>query len=115
MPVEEAISKAKEFGAAFSADEVCTSDLVTGTHERMNILFIELDRILDRTLLLHVQAQALISALHMSGDVLRHENKLYLKPEEVAEIVLQALPDTQEEAQACSPRWWHLPHAFSCS
>lgn len=51
---------------------------------------------------LHVQAQALISALHKSGDVLRHENKLYLKPEEVAEIVLRALPDTADEAQACS-------------
>ena len=87
------------------------SDLVNDIHELHRLFSIKV----DRTLLLHVQAQELISALHMSGDVLRHENKLYLKPEEVAEIVLQALPDTQEEAQACSPRWWHLPHAFSCS
>jgi hypothetical protein len=46
-----------------------------------------------------LQARALISALHTSGDVLLHGNKLYLKPEEVADMILMALPDTEEEAQ----------------
>lgn len=118
MPIEEAVSLAKEYGAAYSDDEVCRltdecrllkvrSDMTTGTRKRGGIMFtrwIEFTYFASCSL----QAQALISALHTSGDVLRHDNRLYLKPEEVAEIVLKALPDTEEEAQACSPPPWHL-------
>ena len=77
------------------------SDLLNDIHNLRKLFPIKV----DRGLLLHAQAHTLLSALHTSGDVLRHENRLYLKPEEVADIVLKALPDTQEEAQAsCPPR-----------
>lgn len=41
----------------------------------------------------------LLRALQTSGNILQHGRQVYLRPQEVAEIILQAIPDTEEEAE----------------
>lgn len=47
----------------------------------------------------------LLRALQTSGNILQHGRQVYLRPQEVAEIILQAIPDTEEEVEVRrSPR-----------
>lgn len=45
------------------------------------------------------EAARIIDALQISGVILRYQGKVFIKPEEVAEMVVRALPDTVEEAE----------------
>jgi hypothetical protein len=45
------------------------------------------------------EAARIIDALQISGVILRYQGKVFIKAEEVAEMVVRALPDTVEEAQ----------------
>lgn len=52
----------------------------------------------------------LLRALQTSGTILQHGQQVYLRPQEVAEIILQAIPDTEEEAEVRQPRRLSLSH-----
>lgn len=43
------------------------------------------------------EAERTCAALNDAGIVLQYQNKVYLKPAEVAELILQALPDTTQD------------------
>eukprot|EP01025_Chloroclados_australasicus_P056583 TRINITY_DN7021_c1_g1_i1.p1 TRINITY_DN7021_c1_g1~~TRINITY_DN7021_c1_g1_i1.p1 ORF type:complete len:316 (-),score=31.92 TRINITY_DN7021_c1_g1_i1:214-1161(-) len=45
------------------------------------------------------QAAEMCRAMHAAGVVMKHCNMIYIRPLEVADMVLQALPDTEEEIQ----------------
>lgn len=47
------------------------------------------------------KASQVLEALQTSGVVLRYEGKVFIQPEDVAELVVRALPDTVEEATVC--------------
>jgi hypothetical protein len=49
------------------------------------------------------EANRVIEALSLSGIIISYENKIYLKPDEVADIVIRALPDTESEANVRIP------------
>jgi hypothetical protein len=40
-----------------------------------------------------------IDALHVCGVILHYQDKVFIRAEEVADIVVRALPDTPEEAE----------------
>lgn len=42
-------------------------------------------------------AAELVAALHASGFILRHRGTCFLRPDEIADVVLRALPDSEEE------------------
>lgn len=44
-------------------------------------------------------SREILRALQTSGTILQHEKQVFLRPQEVAEIVLQAIPDTENEAE----------------
>lgn len=46
-----------------------------------------------------VDAREILRALQTSGTILQHERQVFLRPQEVAEIILQAIPDTEDEAE----------------
>lgn len=45
-------------------------------------------------------ATDLVSALHASGFILRYRGNCFLRPDEIADVVLRALPDSEEEVGA---------------
>ena len=45
-------------------------------------------------------ASDLVAALHASGFILRHRGTCFLRPDEIADVVLRALPDSEEEVGA---------------
>eukprot|EP01026_Neomeris_dumetosa_P046342 TRINITY_DN39431_c0_g1_i2.p1 TRINITY_DN39431_c0_g1~~TRINITY_DN39431_c0_g1_i2.p1 ORF type:complete len:327 (+),score=28.57 TRINITY_DN39431_c0_g1_i2:250-1230(+) len=45
------------------------------------------------------EAVEMCKAMHTAGVILKHCNTVYLRPEEVAEMVLDALPDTEDEIE----------------
>ncbi|KXZ44965.1 hypothetical protein GPECTOR_60g743 [Gonium pectorale] len=46
------------------------------------------------------EAEELSAALHRAGVVLRHQQLVFLRPKEIAELVMQVLPVDQESAAA---------------
>ena len=49
--------------------------------------------------LTHQEAEQTCAALNDAGLILQYQNKVYLRPAEVAELILQALPDTTKDLQ----------------
>lgn len=45
-------------------------------------------------------AADLVAALHVSGFILRYRGNCFLRPDEIADVVLRALPDSEEEVGA---------------
>ena len=45
-------------------------------------------------------AADLVAALHASGFILRYRGNCFLRPDEIADVVLRALPDSEEEVGA---------------
>ena len=45
-------------------------------------------------------ASDLVAALHASGFILRYKGNCFLRPDEIADVVLRALPDSEEEVGA---------------
>eukprot|EP00892_Ulva_mutabilis_P004098 jgi/Ulvmu1/205/UM001_0209.1 len=47
----------------------------------------------------NADSREILRALQTSGAILQHDRQVFLRPQEVAEIVLQAIPDTEDEAE----------------